>query len=63
MSNTNNVNNPNEELEFERMMEERIKDNFGAASSNAAKETDARLKEMNKKLPSWNLEPPYTFLK
>ncbi len=58
----NNVNNPNEELEFEKMMEERIKDNFGS-SSGAAKEADARLKEMNKKLPSWNLEPPYTFIK
>ena len=60
---TNNVNNPNEELEFERMMEERIKDNFGSSASGAAKDVDARLKAMNKKLPSWNLEPPYTFIK
>ncbi len=63
MSTNNTVNNPGEELEFEKMMEERIKDNFGAASSASAKEVDARLKEMNKKLPSWNLEPPHTFLK
>ena len=60
---TNNGNNANEELEFEKMMEERIKNNFGSSSSNAAKDVDAKLKEMNKKLPSWNLEPPYTFIK
>ncbi len=60
---TNNDNNPNEELEFEKIMEERIKDNFGSSSSKASKDIDERLKEMNKKLPSWNLEPPYTFIK
>ncbi len=60
---TNNVNNPNEELEFERMMEEKIKENFGSSSSNAQNDMDSRLKEMNKKLPSWNLEPPHTFIK
>lgn len=60
---TNDVKNSNEELEFEKMMEKRIKDNFNSSSSNAEKEVNARLKEMNKKLPSWNLEPPHTFIK
>lgn len=58
-----NTNNHGDELEFEKMMEERIKNNFGAASFGASKEVDSRLKEMNKKLPSWNLEPPYNFIK
>lgn len=59
----NDVKNSNEELEFEKMMEKRIKDNFNSSGSNAEKEVNARLKEMNKKLPSWNLEPPHTFIK
>ena len=59
---SNNKNN-NEEVEFEKMMEERIKGNFSSSASSSAKEVDARLKEMNKKLPSWNLEPPHTFIK
>lgn len=51
------------ELDFEKM-EARIKDNFQGNTNNAAAaEVNERLKEMNKKLPSWNLEPPHTFLK
>ena len=54
--------NQNDELAFEKMMEEKLKNNF---SSGAARENpnSERLKEMNKKLPSWNLEPPFNFLK
>lgn len=55
-------NDKNNELAFDKM-EERIKDNFGGSASAASKEVDAKLKEMNKKLPSWNLEPPHTFIK
>ena len=51
-----------EEMDFEQMMEQRIQANF----SNVNKTTDVsseRLKEMNKKLPSWSLEPPYSFIR
>ena len=55
--------NQNDDLAFEKMMEEKLKNNF--ASSAAVKENpnSERLKEMNKKLPAWNLEPPFNFLK
>ena len=33
----------------------------GSSSSDTA--TKERLKDVNKKLPSWNLEPPYDFIK
>lgn len=60
----NDKNTPsNDDLEFEQMMEGKIKDNFGSASGGISQVNDERLKEMNKKLPSWNLEPPLTFLK
>lgn len=56
--------NVNDDLEFEKMMEEKLKDNFGPTSASGSEQATAqKLKEMNKKLPSWNLEPPYTFLK
>jgi len=44
------------------MMEQRMQANF----SNGNKTADIyneRLKEMNKKLPSWSLEPPYSFIR
>lgn len=53
--------NTNDDLEFENMMKERFDETL--SSDSEAKFTDERLKEMNKKLPSWNLEPPFTFLK
>ncbi len=54
----------NQELEFEALMQERLRDNFGTpVEDNSEKVTDERLKEMNKKLPSWNLEPPHQFLR
>ena len=49
----------NNELSFE----ERINANFGGAANTAASVTDERLKEVNKKLPSWDLEPPMNFIK
>ena len=55
----------NDELEFEQMMEQRIRDNFSFASpaGGNAGISDVRLQELNKKLPSWSLEPPSSFLK
>ncbi len=59
-------NNPekNDELDFESL-QEGLKDNFGTKvqEDRSGMVTDERLKEMNKKLPSWSLEPPMKFLK
>jgi len=52
-----------QDLEFEKMMEQRLRDNFAAPANNTAVISDERLNEMSKKLPSWSLEPPYSFLK
>ena len=59
MSNDKN----NQDLEFEQLMEQRIRDNFATPASGGVQISDARLKEMSKKLPEWSLEPPYSFLK
>ena len=49
------------ELEFEELMKLRMQ---GSANSDSGLEiADERLKEMSKKLPSWSLEPPSTFLR
>ncbi len=55
--------NTNQDMDFEKMMEQRIRDNFTTANSDKLEFSDERLKEMNKKLPEWSLEPPYVFLK
>ena len=52
-------NNNAQELSFE----ERINANFGGAESTTASAAKERLKDVNKKLPSWNLEPPLDFIK
>jgi hypothetical protein len=49
--------------EFESMMEERIRENFNTPAQSGASASNDRLREMNKKLPSWSLEPPFSFLK
>ena len=54
--------NAQETMDFEAMMEQRIQSNF-AAPGKKVDVSNERLKEMNKKLPSWSLEPPYSFLK
>ena len=51
-----------QDKEFEQMMEQRIRDNF-ATPNGKVEISDERLKEMNKKLPAWSLEPPYSVLK
>ena len=54
---------PNQEMDFEQMMEQRIRENFAAPNTGNVEISDERLQEMNKKLPEWSLEPPYSFLK
>ena len=49
--------------DFEELMEQRIRQNFSAPAQAGASASNERLKEMNKKLPAWSLEPPYSFLK
>lgn len=60
---SNEKNGQDQDMEFEQMMEQRIRDNFAAPHAVGAEVSDERLKEMSKKLPSWSLEPPYSFLK
>lgn len=55
--------NYNEEMDFEQMMEQRMQANFSSANKVTADVSNERLKEMNKKLPSWSLEPPYSFIR
>lgn len=50
-------------LELGEMLEQRIQENFGSSDTENYDVSDDRLKEMNKKLPSWSLEPPFSFLK
>ena len=50
-------------LELGEMLEQRIQENFGSVDTGNYDVSDERLKEMNKKLPSWSLEPPFSFLK
>ena len=59
----NNQVKNTEKDEFEAMMEARIRDNFKAPAQSGATASNDRLREMNKKLPAWSLEPPYSFLK
>ena len=58
-----NENNQGPDLDFEQMMEQRIRENFAAPQGDNLDFANERLKEMSKKLPSWSLEPPYKFLK
>lgn len=50
-------------LELGDLLEQRIRENFGPAEEDTYERQDERLKDMNKKLPSWSLEPPFGFLK
>ena len=52
-----------EEMDFETMMEHRLQANFTDVGKANADVSNERLKEMNKQLPSWSLEPPYNFLR
>lgn len=48
--------------DFEQLMEN-MRENFDMSDNAGVEISDERLKEMNKKLPDWDLEPPYSFLK
>lgn len=50
-------------MELGDLLEQRIQENFGTGDADAFDVSDERLKEMNKKLPAWSLEPPFSFLK
>lgn len=50
-------------LELGDLLEKRIQENFGSEDISSEDVSDQRLKEMNKKLPTWSLEPPFSFLK
>ncbi len=50
-------------LELGDLLEQRIQENFGSGNDATYDVSDERLREMNKKLPSWSLEPPFSFLK
>ena len=50
-------------LDLGEMLEQRIHENFGSSNTGTYDVSDDRLKEMNKKLPEWSLEPPFSFLK
>ncbi len=52
-------NKNNQELSFE----DRINANFSGAKNTSAAAAQERLKDVNKKLPNWNLEPPLDFIK
>ena len=58
---SNEINNQN--MDFEQMMEQRMRENFMPGKTGNVEISDERLKEMSKKLPEWSLEPPYSFLK
>jgi len=48
--------------DFEQLMEN-MRENFDMSDGAGVEISDERPKEMNKKLPDWDLEPPYSFLK
>ncbi len=50
-------------LELGDLLEQRIQENYSDNSDKTYDVSDDRLKEMNKKLPNWSLEPPFSFLK
>lgn len=50
-------------MEYGELLEQRIQEVFGAGEQGNYEVSDERLKEMNKKLPSWSLEPPFSFLR
>ena len=54
MSNDKN----NQDLEFEQLMEQRIRDNFATPASGGVQISDERLKEMSKSFPNGVWSPP-----
>ena len=52
----------NAAADFEQLMEN-MRENFDLSEGSGLEVSDQRLREMNKKLPDWDLEPPFSFLK
>ena len=50
------------DVNIEQMLQKSIQQNY-VQSGKGYDVSDERLKEMNKKLPAWNLEPPFSSLK
>lgn len=50
-------------IELDELLEQRIMENFAQGKSEAPEVSNEKLKEMNKKLPAWSLEPTFGFLK
>ena len=50
------------DVNIEQMLQKSIQQNY-VQSGKGYDVSDERLKEMNKKLPTWNLEPPFSSLK
>lgn len=57
------------EQDFENSLEEKLRQNYALQDNQMQQEnqeldvSNGNLRDMNKKLPSWSLEPPYSFLK
>lgn len=63
MDNQNNFNAQNDfSAQFDQMFQQSLKQNM-AENQKGYDVSDDRLREMNKRLPAWNLEPPYSSLK
>ena len=63
MDNQNNFNAQNDfSAQFDQMFQQSLKQNM-AENQKRYDVSDDRLREMNKRLPAWNLEPPYSSLK
>ena len=45
---SNEIKNQNQDVEFEQMMEQRIRENFAAPNNGGVEISDERLKEMSK---------------
>ena len=60
-----NVESKDNELQFQEMMQVRLdKGEDDEKAENAVMSyNEERLREMNKRLPDWDLEPPFSFLK
>ena len=53
----------NTNLEMNELLEQKIQETFANSEDGGYDVSDDRLKEMNKTLPAWSLEPPFSFLK
>ncbi len=62
MDNQNTFNSQNDfNDQFDQMFQQSIKQNM-TENQKGYDVSDERLREMNKRLPAWNLEPPYSSL-